>query len=129
MYRKIRVLSSALMLWPAEREAELGPELRMIEVGLRREDDDPAPAKVDQRLDHPVDVLEIEGTAEIDEDVVRLVEAAGRVEAGLLGRDHERPAGLAEADQVCELGLPRSAPEAVPRASVIGRPDRRSSPR
>src|SRR5919206_515301 len=58
--------------------AQCPAELGVLEVGLRRVDDDAAPTEVDEDVDHPRDVLEVVGAAEVDEDVVRLVEAAGR---------------------------------------------------
>ena len=82
-----------------------------------------AAAEVDEDVHHLVLVLEVVRAAEVDEDVVRLVEAAGGVEPGLLGRDHERAAGLAEADEVGELGL---HDRALVRAERLGEQQRQA---
>ena len=90
---------------------------------LRRLQHHAAAAEVDEDVHHLVLVLEVVGAAEVHEDVVRLVQPAGGVEPGLLGRDHERAAGLAEAHEVGELGL---HDRALVRAERLGEQQRQA---
>ena len=88
----------------AQGISELRSDLLIIQVGFDRLHHDAAAAKVGQCFDMPVDIFDVVGAGEIDKYIIRLVQTSGGSIAGLLRCDGKRPASLAKADHIGQLG-------------------------
>ena len=121
----LRSVLGARCCGPAAPARSCGPMLRVVEVGLRRVDHDAAAAEVDEDARSSWDVLEVVGAPEVDEDVVRLVQAAG-------GREPVSSAAIMNARQVSrnriEIGELRLRRPGACSCRGLGEQQRRGRP-